>query len=323
MPLFLILSLLPGCSLNDPAPAKLENTPFRICMGGILAPLPLIAKGKGFFLSEGVAAEITILGDGKAAMSGFLEGKCDAVLSGEFPVVRQSFERKDLSTIATLSSSENAVKILARKDRGIEIPADLAGKKIGVSKGTISNYFLDQFIKKNGLLRGNLTISDLSHQVVADALQRGDIDAYAGSDVAYLKGRQLIGDRGVTFTEPGLTSHAACLTVKKEWLSAHGEIATRVLKALIKAEKELELHPGEQISMLSRTLKLPPNDLEKLMSEQHNTVSLYQVLILAMEDEARWMLETGIVKGKPVPNFLHVIDPAVLRVLSPAAVKLK
>lgn len=319
----LLLSLSAGCRRDEPSRPPGQQVPFRICVGGILAPLPFIAQEKGFFQAEGVAAEVSLLGDGKAAMNGFFEGKCEAVLSGEFPVVRQSFDRNDLAVIATLTSSDNAVKVFARRDRGIVSPADLVGKKVGVSKGTISNFFLDQFLKKNSIPRERLTIVDISHQTIADSLNRGEIDAYAGSDVAYLKGRKLLGDRGVTFTEPGLTNHAACLTVGKEWLARNPQVAQGVLRALLKAEKELAVHAEADASLLAGRLNVGVEDFKSIMAEQHNRVSLDHVLILGMEDEARWMQEIGMVTGKPLPNVLHVIDPSPLKSLSPGAVNLK
>jgi NitT/TauT family transport system substrate-binding protein len=256
-------------------------------------------------------------------MSGFLKGECDACLSGEFPVVKQSFERNDITIIATVSSSENAVKILARKDRGISKPIDLIGKKVGISKGTISNFFFDQFLKKNGISPKKLTIVDIPHNKVSDALKRGEIDAFAGSDVAYLKGRHLIGDTGVTFTEPGLTNHAACLTVKKDWLAANPDTAQRVLKALVTAEKELAGNSDEIPPMLAKELDTSVEDIKTIMADQHNKVSIDQVLILALEDEARWMLEMGMLKGKQVPNYLDFIDVSVLKKVNPDAVKLR
>jgi NitT/TauT family transport system substrate-binding protein len=319
----LLLSLIAGCSRNEPAP-PVKPRPFKICQGGILATLPLIAKEKGFFLEEGIAAEIELVGDGKAAMGKFLNGQCDASLTGEFPLVRQSFDRDDIVIIATLASSDNVVKVLARRDRGINSLGDLAGKRIGVSKGTISNFFLDQFLKKNHIPAENLTIIDISHAKIADALKRGDIDAFAGSDVAYLKGRQAIDDQQkIVFTEPGLTNHAACLVVRKEWLAANPGVAHSVLKALLRAEKELSQNSEELTKMLSQKLNIRHDDLKSIIAEQHNRVSLDQVLLLALEDEARWMRENGVVKAKAVPNYLRFLDPSVLKGISPSAVKLK
>jgi NitT/TauT family transport system substrate-binding protein len=322
-----------GLSLTVPAGCSRDGTPqqpvtrqqqkLTICQGGILAVLPAVAKENGYFAAEGLDVTVSLIGDGKAAMGAFLDGTCEAALTGEYPLARQSFERSDLAIIATLSSSDNAVKVLARSDRGLASPRDLVGKRVGVSKGTISNFFLDQFLKKNRIPRERLQIVDMSHRDLPKALQRGDVDAYAGSDVAYLAGKQAVGAAGVTFAEPGLTNHAACLTVKKEWLAAHQDGARALLRALVRAEEELARRPEELAGLLARQLNIPVADLKVLMTEQHSSVALDQVLLLALEDEARWMQETGIVTGKPFPNHLHLLEPAPLRSVAPEAVRLK
>lgn len=323
IPVLLMLVCTAGCRRTEPTVSPSRHKPFTICMGGILAPLPFIAQEKNLFQAEGVSAKLLQLGDGKEAMTAFLEGKCDACVSGEFPVVRQSFERKDLAIIATLSSSDNGVKILARKDRGIRTPADLSGRKLGVSHGTIANFFLDQFLKKNKISRETLTIVDISHREIADALNRGEIDAFPGTDVAYLKGKKLLGDEGITFAEPGITNHVACLTVKTAWLSANPGMARSVVKALVAAEAELSRHPEELASTLSRLLDVQQEELKNIMAEQHNRVRIDQGILLVMEDEARWMMENGIVKGTQIPNYLHVLKPSILKSLHPAAVTLR
>jgi len=322
----LLIGLLAGCPRQEAAPSKPVAGPLQsltICQGGILAVLPIIAREKGFFAAEGLEVTVNIIGDGKAAMGAFLEGKCELALTGEFPIARQSFERSELAVIASLASTDNGVKILARRDRGITTLKELAGKRVGVSKGTIANFFFDQFLKKNRMPREMLTIVDMSHQQLPEALQRGEVDAYAGSDVAYLKGKQLLGERGITFTEPGLTNHASCLTVKREWLAGQQAHAQALLRALLKAEQEFARQPEELTALLATKLNTSQADLKSMLAEQHSMVTLDQPLLLALEDEARWMQETGIVKGKDFPNFLRILEPAPLKGINPEAVRLK
>jgi NitT/TauT family transport system substrate-binding protein len=319
----LLLGAVLGCSRNGTPPEPPRQLPYRICIGGILAPLPLVADYRGFFQAEGLTPEIRILGDGSTAMKELIAGRCDACLVGEFPVVRQSFDRNDLVIIATLASSDNAVKILARRDRGIAKPEDLAGKRVGMSRGTISSFFLDQFLRKNRINPENLTLVDIAHHEIGEALKRGDIDAFAGSSVAYIRGKTLIGEQGITFTEPGLTSHAACLTVKREWLARNRQIARQTLQALLKAEQELERQPETLTSVLSDRLNMPVKELKNVMADQHNRVTIQQVLVLSMEDEARWMKETGMANGNPRHNYLNLIDPTILREIRPEAVSLR
>lgn len=323
--LTILFLLQVGCTSETPVPpseAPDSLKPFSFCQGGILATLPTIAQEMGYFREQGLDARISLVGDGKIAMTKFLEGKCDAALTGEFPIARQSFERNDFVVIASLASSDNGVKILARRDRGISKPADLAGKRIGVSKGTISNFFFDQYLKKYRIPVKRISIVDISHRDLPNALQRGEIDAYPGSDVAYIKGIQLMGPQGISFYEPGLTRHSACLTVKKEWLATNKELVRRVLIALYRAEKELLLRPVELTAKLSGWLNIPVNDLKSMLADQKSTIILDQALLLALEDEARWMRETGIVTAKSLPNHLRFIDGAPLKGVNPDAVRL-
>ena len=312
-----------GCSRKDP-PAK-QSGPLvsvRICQGGIVAPLMFIAKEKGFFRSEGVQADIFVVGDGKTAMGAFLDGRCEIALVGEPPIVRQSFKRKDFVIIASVVSSDSATKILARRDRGISRPEDLIGKRVAVSKGTISHFFLDQFLKKNHIPPEKLTVVDLLHSDMAAALKRGDIDAFAGSDFAYLNGSRAIGAGGVTFSEPGLTTHAANLVVKADWVRDNQPAARGLLKALIAAEKELASDPDAVAAKLAKEHQVMLEDLKAVMALQRNSVSLDQILILSLEDQARWMQETGLEKGKGAPNYLTFLFPSILRDLRPESVNL-
>lgn len=313
-----------GCRRKEsPADHSGPLESVRICQGGIFAPLMFIAREKGLFRSEGIQAEISVVGDGKTAMQAFLDGTCDAALVGETPIVRQSFTRNDFVIIASVVSSDNVTKILARRDRGISRPEDLIGKRIGVSKGTISHFFLDQFLKKNHIPQDKLIIVDILHSDMASALQKGDIDAFAGSDVAYLKGSRAIGTAGVTFSEPGLTTHAANLVVKSDWLRNNQPAARGLLKALIGAEQELVRDPEGVSASLAREHQMPLAELKSVMENQRNSVTIDQVQILSLEDQARWLLETGVEKGRGAPNFLKFLYPSILRDLRPESVNLK
>lgn len=322
--MLLLLCALPGCS-RDSAPAK-PAAPLQsvsICLGGILAPLPIIAKEKELFAAEGLAVSLNTFGDGKASMQAFLEGKCDAAITGDPPVVKHSFEREDFVIIAAVTSTDNANKILARRDRGIAVPSDLAGKRVAVASGTAPHFFFDQFLMKHRLDPAKITVVAMPLKEMPEALQRGDLDAIAVTDVMYQKGVQAIGPKGVSFAEPGLVHHSSSLLVKRAWLATHQGTARGVLQALLLAEKELATRPEDSARLVAKVMNMPESAVKGILAGQHNQVTLDQIMLLSFEDHARWMLETGAVKGKTVPNYLRLFDPTLLRELSPAAVQLK
>jgi ABC-type nitrate/sulfonate/bicarbonate transport system substrate-binding protein len=111
--------------------------------------------------------------------------------------------------------------------------------------------------------------------------------------------------------------------VKKDWLASNQQSAQKVLRALLQAEKQLDNNPAEMLSLLSARLKIPASEVKSVIEAQHNKVTLEQGLFLSLEDHARWMVESGIVKEKALPNYLQFIDPAMLKIVNPEAVKLR
>ena len=55
----------------------------------------------------------------------------DMVTVAQTPFVFNSFKRDDYAMIAVMVFSNNDVKVVGRKDRGIEAPSDLRGKEWG------------------------------------------------------------------------------------------------------------------------------------------------------------------------------------------------
>ncbi|HEY6007183.1 MAG TPA: ABC transporter substrate-binding protein [Geobacteraceae bacterium] len=293
-----------------------------ICQGGILTVLPVVAREKGLFAAEGLDVDLTTCGDGKFAMEAFLAGACTVATVGEPPVVRQSFERDDFRIVASTVSSDNATRILARRDRGITTPRDLKGKKIGVREGTISHFFLDVFLKKNGLTPGDVTVSFVELRKMPQALAAGEIDAYSSSDLYYLEGVQLLGDRAVTFSEPGLCYNAANLVVKRDFLASRPETVRRLLRALVAAEGYVAAHPAETRQLVAAVRQVAPQDLEAVFRNQRHVMALGPSLILSLENQARWLIEKGTVARTEIPNYLRFLAPGPLRTVKAAAVTL-
>ena len=310
-----------GCTRREDkaAPAAAVTEAVTFCQGGILAPLPLIARDEGMFAAEGVNVTLSVYGDGKLAMDALLSGACQFAIVGEPPLVKQSFERDDFVILATTLTSENATKVLARRDRGIASPPDLKGKTIGVRKGTISHHFLDILLKKYGIRQGDVTLRFMELKEMPAALTAGEIDAYSSSDIYYLQGLQLLGDRVVTLSEPGLCYNAASLVAKRDYVASHGETARKVVKALIAARTWTAAHPRETEQRVAAANRLSLADVATIMREQRHDVILEQPFILSLEDHARWLVGNGAVQSRAIPNYLHFVDPAPLAAVQPSA----
>lgn len=320
----LCLCLGAGCSRPDGEGAKrrvegdVDAISFGI--GGIVTLLPIIAQEKGYFGQEGLNVTFKVYGDGKKALDGLLNNEVTFVTVGEPPIVARSFERNDFVIVASLMTSDNATTIIARRDRGIALPRDLAGKRIGARKGTVSHYFLDNFLYKHGIDPAAVSIRFMEPDAFPKALERGDIDAYSSSDYYLMAGKRLLGPRAVVFSEPGLCADASSLVVLRRVVTEQGAMVKRVLTALLKAEDFLAKHPAEARALVLKGATISASELDRIMTDQHNGVRLEQRQLLMLEDHARWMIEKRFVSGKTAPNFLTFIVRDPLESVRPEAV---
>ena len=87
-----------------------------------------IAREQGYFKEHGIDAEIREYESGASASADLLASKVDGAFVGEFVAVSRTFTNPELRIVAQMSQQQY-VRLVARRDSGIESPADLGGKK--------------------------------------------------------------------------------------------------------------------------------------------------------------------------------------------------
>jgi ABC-type nitrate/sulfonate/bicarbonate transport system substrate-binding protein len=136
-----------------------------------------IARDQGFFAANGL--NVTIRDDypsGVGPVSDVQNGRLDISVSAEYPLLPAIFNGSDLSVIGTIDHYQNE-KIIGRKDRGIMNVSDLAGKRIGVPRGTIAEFFLGRFLNLHGIDREDVILENVPAAQSLDNLVTGDVDA--------------------------------------------------------------------------------------------------------------------------------------------------
>lgn len=321
------LAIICGCTQRNEATAGRRATgqpaaQVSLCTGGAMAVLPLIAQEKGYWATHGVNAEVTAKGDGRLAMNALFSGECDFATSSESPVAMQSFDRDDFVILAEITRSENSTRIIARRDLGIWSVRDLQGKAVGVSKGTMSHFFLDLFLKKHGIEAGQVALRFMEPDRLADALERGEIAAYSGADELMLQGVQKLGNRALILAEPGLCLNSTYLLVRRDFVSTNRALVRKVLAALLQAEEFAEGHPGDVLGIVAGAGGMSREEIRNILQYQSQLVTLRQSMLLILEDHARWMIDSGLAEKRSLPNYLDFIDPAPLRALKSSAVSI-
>jgi NitT/TauT family transport system substrate-binding protein len=60
--------------------------------------------------------------------------------------------------------------------------------------------------------------------------------------------------------------------------------------------------------------------MAEMFDPEDYTVSLDQAMLLALDDQTRWAMQKGLVRTRPMPNYLHAMKYQNLETVLPSAV---
>lgn len=282
-----------------------------------LASLVTIAYEKHLFSQEGIDVIIKEYPSGKLALKGMLEGEVEVATVAVTPIVFNSFNYQNFRIVATIGSSDNELRIIARKDRGINKPGDLRGKRIATQKASAVHFFLHMFLINNWISEKNVDVSFKKAIELPDAIASGEIDAFSMREPFISQAQALLGDNAVIFKEPCLYIKTFNLVASNGFIKGNPETLRKILEALLKAEKFIKNNRGQAIKIVSRKTEIEEQKLAVIWNEFELEVKLEQSLLISLEDEARWAIKNNLVEGTIIPNYLKFIYLDSLKSLNP------
>jgi len=281
--------------------------------------LLIVAKDKGYFAQHGLNVTFIKTPSASAALQNLVDRQNDFIFVNEYDISDPALYNKNVRVIGTLSESDVNF-IVARRDRGIVQVQDLEGKKIGVTKGSIREYFLDRFFVLNGLSLNNNTIINLQLAPLANATVNGDIDASFSSEPYVYQMRRQMGENAVVWPV-NLGQHAQfSLVCNENTLQEHPEIVEAVLASALQAETYVNSHPEEAKKIAREQIKFDDQYMDQDWQNHQFSVTLSQSLITSMKDETRWRIRKNLTDVKDVPDFSKYVSWDILYRLKPSAV---
>ena len=295
----------------------------RVVIGispSLTATMNVIAKQQGFFSQQGVDAELRVMESGPKGMAMMLNDEIDISESSIFPLVTNSFKRRDFKIYAQVSISANDNMIVARKDKGIRKITDLQGKRVGVLKAGFPQYVLDLMLLNAGVDAKKIHLIFEDSDRLGQMLLSGELDAvcmYGGWIDNALK---ILKDNAVLFYDEKLVRVTVVDAGKTKTFERSPELFSRIIRAYIKAEEYVRKNPDVTLKRVVEYLKLDMGNAQKAWKPQMVHVVLEQSLVTDMENMARWQLDTGLQKGPEIPNYLNFIHFRSLREVDPKRV---
>ncbi|MBA4396016.1 MAG: nitrate ABC transporter substrate-binding protein [Syntrophus sp. (in: bacteria)] len=320
--LAVVIIFAAACQQQPPKPAVPPQKVTIAYPTTMLSILTHIAFEKGYFLAEGLAVTPQLHGFGKPALQSVLAGKADLALSADTPVMFAVAGGNKIHIVAMVGISRKAIAVVARKDRGISIPAELKGKKIGVTLGTTGDFYLDSFLSVRGIDKKNVKILDMKPGEMPDALAKGSVDAVSIWNPTLKQIERALKVDGVSFYDEHLYSDLACLSAQQDFVVKNPETIRKILKALLRAETFVKLNPTEAKRMIAELTATDPSLIEELWSPYDFRVALTQSLLVSLEDQTRWAIKNRLTQRKDMPNYLDFIYVEGLKAVKPDAVRI-
>jgi ABC-type nitrate/sulfonate/bicarbonate transport system substrate-binding protein len=282
-----------------------------------------VAQDQGFFNQNNLNVTAHRYDTGAGALGGVLNGEADIVVgTTEFPFVARALSQAKIRTIGVISKSEFTF-LVGRIDRGIHEVSDLRGKRVGTTFGTIAHFYLARFLSLNGLSLQDLTLVDLKTPTEwVDAVVNGSIDAVATAQPSVNLAKEGLGDNGFVWSlQSGQPLYAQAIATD-EWIAGHPDLCTRFLNSLLKAEAFVRNHLVEAQAIVKNQMNFSNAYVETVWLQNQFSLSLDQSLVLAMENEARWLISNKLTNATTVPNFLNYIYADSLMSIKPESVNI-
>lgn len=284
--------------------------------------LVYIAEDQNFFAQNGLNVIIRDYTSGMEAVNALFNGEVDLAATAEFPLVKAALNQEKVSAIVSIDKSQ-LQDLIGRKDRGIVNVSDLKGKRIGVTLGTIAQFYIGRFFTLHGINSLDVTLVNVNPPEFADAMTNGSVDAiiiwqpYANSI------ENALGSNAAIWPVQSSQTTYIVEVAKNDWIALHPDIVRRYVNALAQAEDYFVQHPAQVESMMQRRLNYTDAYMAAVWDKNQFSLSLDQSLVTAMEDEGRWMINNNLTSAKKIPDFQDYLYTKGLEEVKPGSVNIR
>src|SRR5476651_1225539 len=255
-----VTTLLGACALAlslQPVAHAAETDPAEVHLDyAYYSPVSLVLKHFGFLEKALPQTKVGwVLSQGSNRSLEYLNsGGVDFASSASLAAVLSRANGSPIKSVYVYSRAEWTA-LVVRKDSPYKTVADLKGKKIAATKGTDPYLFTLRSLQQAGLKKDDAELVHLQHPDGRTALEKGDVDAWAGLDPHMAASQVQAGSRllyrNVEFNSYGVIS------VTETYAKQHPQAIETVLTAYEKAREWALKNPEELAKLLATESGLP------------------------------------------------------------------
>nr|WP_320192051.1 ABC transporter substrate-binding protein [uncultured Desulfobacter sp.] len=273
---------------------------------GDVSALMYIAKENRLFEKYGLEVNLKPFKAGRFAADALLKGESNVATVGEFVMVTNGFKRNDIRLLSCISKFQLNY-LIARKDSGINLAQDLAGKKIGILKNSQPEFHLGIFLAYHKVDEQNVEKVYLNPSRIMDGMTDGSIDASLLWEPYVSMIQKRLGNNSVLWNGQIWKDDHFLLMSTAGWIEKNPGAAQRLLQALLESESIVRQNAEKIKAYIISKFEYDPDSYSSIWRKIDLELSLSQAFLLDLEDQAEWARDKGIVQGTTIPNYLDLI----------------
>jgi sulfonate transport system substrate-binding protein len=153
-----------------------------------------------------------------------------------------------------LYSQPEWTAIVIGKNSKLTSLGELKGKRIAATRGTDPWFFLLRALHSVGLSSNDVEIVELQHPDGRVALERGQVDAWAGLD-PHMAASQLEAGSRLLYRNIDWNTYGS-LNAREDFLTQYPDLARTVLRVYYRAHEYAKTHPDETAKILADSSQL-------------------------------------------------------------------
>jgi sulfonate transport system substrate-binding protein len=222
------------------------------------APTSLVLKQQGLLekalAPQGIAVKWVFSQGSNRSLEYLNGGSTDFASTAGLAAVLSRANGAPINTVYVASRPEWTALVVP-KDSPVQSLADLKGKKVAATKGTDPFLFLLQSLQQAGLDKNAVEIVHLQHPDGRVALERGDVQAWAGLDPLMAASELQAGSR-LLYRNRDFNSYSV-LSVTEKFAKEQPELIQQVIAAYEQARQWAIANPDDLAQLLADEAKLP------------------------------------------------------------------
>ena len=209
----------------------------------------------GLYKKHGLDVDINYVATSTTVTAAMLSGQTPVSDNGEDAVISADLGGGDL---AIIGAGWNKLLLDIYSTSGIKTPADLKGKRLGVSKqGTVTDFAGRFFLTKNHLVPNKdvtLVQTGGAPQTLT-ALRSGAIDAGVFGSPNDYQAKAAGFSELANLADDNIAYHTGPLVAKKSWLASHHTDALNVMRAYLEAVDLVHKDKSKALAVLGKYMK--------------------------------------------------------------------